>query len=165
MAVLPLEAGGPHMTTMPPSPTLASRYCGADGGRGRAGAVQRTVAVACSDPAVAFTVVVPCAPDVKPNVARPPVVAEVAPAGTSLPVPVALNVTGVPSATGRPALSRTSAATRRPVPAASGPAPGERRIVPVAAGVHVVDNGAASIGPPAPGTAAVTVVVPARPDV
>src|SRR5436309_12532540 len=107
MALVPDEAA-PHMRTAPPLPTLLSRYRGADGGSGRSGAVHRTVVVAFSAPALALTLVVPGESDVNANVARPPVVAAVAAAGSSSPVPEAVKVTAVPSATGKPDGSRTS---------------------------------------------------------
>src|SRR5438067_380785 len=60
------------MTTTPPSPTLRSRYSGADGGRGRVGAVHRTVAVVFSPAALALTVDWPGVAEVKANVVHTP---------------------------------------------------------------------------------------------
>src|SRR5881227_2318955 len=148
------------MTTTPPSPTLRSRYSGADGGRGRVGAVHRTLAVVFRPAALALTVDWPCVAEVKANVARPPTVVAVAAGGVSSPVPEAANVTTVPSATGRPDGSSTSAATRRSVPAGRLLFCGDRLIEPVAAAVQSVASGAACTGPAAPGTEAVTVLVP-----
>src|SRR5882724_11383179 len=85
-----------------------------------AGSSQSTPAVLVTDPAVAAIVLCPVAVEVKVNRATPAVVATVPDAGDSVPVPEAVKVTAVPSATAIPVSSATVAVTVAVSPA---PAP------------------------------------------
>src|SRR5581483_9205544 len=164
--VAPLAAIGPTdeivavSDTSPPATTVAGVAL-RETRRSGLGSRQSIAVVAETSPAAATTLLEPGLVERSVKTACPPAVGTVADAGSSAPVPLAVNVTGVPLSTGWPLASFTTAVTFAAwlvstVPAGSTPS----RTLAGGPASHRTESGVAVTGSPEVSSLAPTVESP-----